>query len=200
MAEEKSEEKCEASFRVRYWAAAGRAAPIRLALTLGGIAFEDVFVEYAEHKVSKESGARKWSGLPELAILSDDGKEELIIGQSHAQLRYVARLTGLYPPNPLGASLVDEILDSVTDTHQCLGYKGEKDKAKQKTMREAQIAKDGTLLYWLNKFILRLQENEKKGNNNGYIVGDSLTIADLRLCTGLETIISGFYDHIPKDY
>jgi Cu-Zn family superoxide dismutase len=200
MAEAKSEEKCQASFRVKYWAGTGRAHPLRLALTLGGLAFEDEFVDGAEHKAAKISGTRRWSGLPELVVLDDDGKESTVIGQSLAQTRYVAKLTGLYPSNILQAAFVDEILDSYGDAMQVLSFKGEKDKAKQKTMRQAVIAKDGALSYWLNKFISRLQENEKRGHSNGFIVGDSLTIADLKLATGLSTLTSGFWDHIPKDY
>ena len=34
--------------------------------------------------------------------------------------------------------------------------------------------------YWLNKFLLRIEENAKRGNKNGLFVGDSLTIADLK--------------------
>jgi len=37
------------------------------------------------------------------------------------------------------------------------------------------------LVYWLNKFELRLEENEKRGNKNGLFVGDTITIADLKL-------------------
>eukprot|EP01083_Nonionella_stella_P251408 867448_1 len=112
--ESKTEEKCQASFRVRYFAFTGRAAPLRLALTLGGVAFEDEFVERAEHKSAKESGTRRWSGLPELVIYDNNGKELTTIGQSLAQLRYVGKLTGLYPSDALAAAYVDEILDSVT--------------------------------------------------------------------------------------
>eukprot|EP01083_Nonionella_stella_P251409 867449_1 len=197
--ESKTEEKCQASFRVRYFAFTGRAAPLRLALTLGGVAFEDEFVERAEHKSAKESGTRRWSGLPELVIYDNNGKELTTIGQSLAQLRYVGKLTGLYPSDALAAAYVDEILDSVTDTSATLSYKGEKDKSKQKAIREAAISKDGLLTYWLNKLQLRLEENEKRGNNNGYIVGNVLTIADIHVYCNLTVLISGFWDHIPKD-
>ena len=39
----------------------------------------------------------------------------------------------------------------------------------------------------LTKFkIHRLEENEKRGSKNGYMVGDKLTIADLKAYYGLE--------------
>eukprot|EP01083_Nonionella_stella_P088277 245908_1 len=200
MAEQKTEEKCEASFKVRYFGASGAAAPIRLALTLGGLAFIDEFVTGDEQKAAKESGTRRWSGLPELVVLGNDGKEITIIGQSKAQMRFVSKLTGLYPTKALDGAFVDEVLDSIVDAMTVLRYGGEKDKDKQKIMREAAIAKDGPLSYWLNKFVLRLEENKKRGNKNGYIVGDSLTIADIALTGALAGLISGFWDYVPKDY
>ena len=38
-----------------------------------------------------------------------------------------------------------------------------------------------TLPYWFGKFENRLEENEKRGNKNGYIVNDKLTVGDLKL-------------------
>eukprot|EP01084_Bolivina_argentea_P238222 400223_1 len=197
MAEEKSQ--ATAAVRVRYWGSAGRAHPIRLALVLGGIAFEDEFIEGAEHKATKAAGGRRWSGLPELVIYDAEGKEVTTIGQSYAMLRYVGTITGIYPSNALQRAFVDELLDSLNDAKKSLMFNGEKDKEKQKAMREAIIAKDGALTYWLNKFVLRLEENEKRGNTNGFIVGNSVTIADLALASSFETLVSGFWDHIPKD-
>merc|ERR1712130_575417 len=56
----------------------------------------------------------------------------------------------------------------------------------------AAMAKDGALTYLLNKMVLRL-------NKNGYFVGDSLTIADLAVLGSCSSLISGYFDHIPKD-
>ena len=95
---------------------------------------------------------------------------------------------------------MDEILDSLEDAGQSLSFKGEKDKDKQKVIREAAIAKDGALYYWLVKFSNRLEENEKRGHKNGFVVGDALTVADLALSGSLATFVSGYFDHIPKDY
>ena len=43
------------------------------------------------------------------------------------------------------------------------------------------MAKAGKLTYWLNKFEQRLRENKERGNEDGYVVGDQLTVADLKL-------------------
>lgn len=196
MAEQKEEKP---SFRLSYFPAPGRAGPIRLALAVGGFAFEDVFVTFQEHGKAKAEGKRRWGGLPELTIFDKDGKEVQTIGQSCAQLRYIGRLAGIYGANAFEQALIDEFMDAVTDAGATLGYKGETDKEKQKAMRLALIADDGALTAFLKKFALRMEENEKRGNKNGFIVGDTLSIADLFLFGAMGSWISGYYDHIPKD-
>ena len=47
-------------------------------------------------------------------------------------------------------------------------------------------------IYW--KYIRRLQENAKRGNKNGYFVGDKLTVADLKVYYGFA-FVAGL-DHI----
>merc|ERR1719192_773164 len=43
----------------------------------------------------------------------------------------------------------------------------------------AAFMKEG-FAYWAGKFEARLEENEKRGNKNGFFVGDAITIADLK--------------------
>ena len=86
MAEQKEN---QSSFRVIYYAFTGRAEPIRLAAALGGIAFEDEFINDAQQKKTKAEGKRRWSGLPELVIYDKDGKVLTNIAQSNTCLRYV---------------------------------------------------------------------------------------------------------------
>merc|ERR1712130_498925 len=52
------------------------------------------------------------------------------------------------------------------------------------------------------KFELRLEENEKRGNKNGFFVGDTITIADLKFVPtfGLLDRIPGATDKVKKDY
>ena len=56
------------------------------------------------------------------------------------------------------------------------------------------------LPYWLNRFELRLKENEDQGFTKGYFVGNSLTIADLKVVSLLVGIPAGRLDGIPKNY
>ena len=70
-----------------------------------------------------------------------------------------------------------------------------------KEQRAELISKDGKLTYWLNKFENRLSENTKRGNENGYVVGDKITIADLKLFELFHSLwlIFESYEDIPKD-
>eukprot|EP00486_Rosalina_sp_Unknown_P000054 CAMPEP_0201564758 /NCGR_PEP_ID=MMETSP0190_2-20130828/3303_1 /ASSEMBLY_ACC=CAM_ASM_000263 /TAXON_ID=37353 /ORGANISM="Rosalina sp." /LENGTH=61 /DNA_ID=CAMNT_0047981357 /DNA_START=74 /DNA_END=256 /DNA_ORIENTATION=- len=61
MAEQKENQP---SFRCIYYAFTGRAEPIRLAAALGGIAFEDEFINQQQQAKTKAEGGRRWSGPP----------------------------------------------------------------------------------------------------------------------------------------
>ena len=95
---------------------------------------------------------------------------------------FLGKQVGLYPDNAVLAALADEVLDSVEDLSTAalkiaLGAKDAEDKKAQAT----EFCKEGgTMRYWLDKFVLRIEENAKRGNKNGLFVGDSLTIADLK--------------------
>ena len=85
------------SFAVIYATYVGRAGPIRYAAAIGGIAFEDRFTTFEQHKKDKEEGKRRWAGLPEIVVIDKDGKDLVTIGQSNACLRYVGMLWNYYP-------------------------------------------------------------------------------------------------------
>ena len=85
----------------------GRGEPARIALSIGGIAFEDDRVAFADWEGRKE--ATPFGGLP---VLEVDGK---IVSQSNAINRYVGRLVNLYPSDPWQAALCDEAMDAVED-------------------------------------------------------------------------------------
>ena len=89
MAEQKENQP---SFRVIYYAFTGRAEPIRLAAALGGIAFEDEYINSDQQKKDKAEGKRRWSGPPELVVYDKDGKVLTNIAQSNTCLRYVGML------------------------------------------------------------------------------------------------------------
>ena len=98
---------------------------------------------------------------------------------------YIGKQAGLYPENALLVALVDEVIDSVEDISGPaldIAHASKEDKPRQAT----EFCKEGgTLRYWLDKFVARIDENAKRGNKNGLFVGDTLTIADLKF-TQLE--------------
>merc|ERR1712228_667877 len=152
----------------------------------GGISFEDEFYSYTKHGTEKAAGKRRWSGLPEIDILDRNGNVIGSMGQSNAILRYVGSLTGLYPKNnAINCILMDEIMDSVEDLANLWVppyLKKEKDERKQ---GQDELMKPDKVPYWFQKFNQRVIENEKRGNDNGFVVADALSIADLKLYYGM---------------
>ena len=103
----------------------GRAEPVRLALHLGGVAFEDhrfTFPEFAAFRTTTPFGQ-----VPTLHV---DG---LQVTQSDAILRYAGKLAGLYPTDPLQALLCDEVAYVVEEASVRIGptfrMSGEEQKA-----------------------------------------------------------------------
>eukprot|EP01091_Cochliopodium_minus_P018090 TRINITY_DN7253_c0_g1_i2.p1 TRINITY_DN7253_c0_g1~~TRINITY_DN7253_c0_g1_i2.p1 ORF type:complete len:120 (-),score=32.98 TRINITY_DN7253_c0_g1_i2:629-988(-) len=94
--------------KLTYFNSPGRAEGIRIALFMGGVEFED-------ERISKEEFVNRKQSLPYLAVpvlTLEDGE---VIAQSKAILRYVGRLTKLYPEDIKQAMLVDEIIDGLID-------------------------------------------------------------------------------------
>ena len=93
--------------KLTYFDFGGRAEPARLALSIGGIEFEDCRLSFDEWANFKEQ--TPFHAIP---ILEHDGK---ILTQSNTINRYVGKLTNLYPADPWQAALCDEVMDAVED-------------------------------------------------------------------------------------
>ena len=91
----------------------GRGEPARLALFIGGIAFED-------DRVKPADWARRKSETPfgALPVLEVDGQT---VAQSNAINRYVGKLADLYPSDPWQAALCDETMEAVEDIATKIG-------------------------------------------------------------------------------
>ena len=77
------------SFRVKYFPAFGRGAALRATAAVAGVSFEDEFYSFEEQKQEKGEGKRRFSGLPEITLYDEDGKDAGSLGQSNAILRYL---------------------------------------------------------------------------------------------------------------
>ncbi|CAN0093395.1 unnamed protein product, partial [Hapterophycus canaliculatus] len=102
----------------------GLGEPIRLALAQSGVEWED-------NRISKDEWPALKSALPfgQLPILEVDG---VVIPQSSAQLRYVGKIGGFYPTDPIQAAFCDAAADAVEDiTDSMRGALYEKDPEKK---------------------------------------------------------------------
>jgi len=193
MAEEKKEESV--SFTIEYWGMGGRGAPLRAAAFLGGLSYKDKFVTGSQHKEVKKAGNRRWSGIPEMTLHDKDGNDVAVIGQSNVCLKLIGSMAGMYPKDMVQQALVDEILASTEDTMVILSPSFRVSEDQKKAMR-LEMMKPDKLPYWMQKFDNRFTENEKRGNKNGFVVGDSMTVADLKLYFSVHFLCGGAVDHI----
>lgn len=163
----------------------GRAETTRLAFTLGGIDFEDRRVPFSEWPKVREEAP--FNACPFLEF------EDRIVGQSNAIARYVGRLVGLYPEDPLQALLCDELLDAVEEMWMRIGPTMMiKDPEELKKAREEMA--NGPYTRFLQQFEQRL---ERAGGE--YFCDGRLTLADLQVLTICRALCSGNFDHIPVD-
>jgi prostaglandin-H2 D-isomerase / glutathione transferase len=162
----------------------GRGEPARLALHIGGIAFED-------HRIAGKDWPVLRDQTPFLAIptLEVDG---FVVSQSNSINRYVGKLTGLYPNDDLQAFLCDEAMEAVEDISTRIGQTiGLPEDAKKKAREELAA---GHLRRYLEQFQARL-----KAAGGEYFADRRLTVADLKVAMLIRWLRSGVLDHIPKD-
>jgi len=162
----------------------GRGEPARLALHIGGIAFED-------HRIS----GKDWPGfrdmMPFLGMptLEVDGK---VVSQSNSINRYVGKLAGLYPKDDWQALLCDEVMDAAEDISTRIAHTIDLAEDAKKKAREELVA--GPITRYLEQFQARL-----KAARGEYFADQRLTVADLKIFMWVRWLRAGVLDHIPKD-
>lgn len=164
---------------------AGRAEAIRIAFHAADIPFEDVRISFQEFGAMR--GGTPFTCVPVLEI---DGAP---VTQSNALGRYVGKLAGLYPEDPLQALYCDETLGALEDvTNQIVhtfGLEGE-------ALREARTKLvDG----WLGVYLRGLGKLLTRGGGE-YFADHRLTVADLRTFVQIRGLRSGVLDHVPTDF
>ena len=113
----------------RYFDIKGLGEPIRLALEIGGIKYEDIRVKFSEWPEMKPS--TPYGSLP---LLEVGGK---VYAQSEPILRFIGKKAGLYPADDLLALKVDEMMAATHDAIVAVSASvREKDEAKKAEMRK----------------------------------------------------------------
>jgi glutathione S-transferase len=162
----------------------GRAEPVRLALHIGGVAFEDhrfTFPEFAEFRKSTPFGQ-----VPTLHV---DGTQ---FTQSDALLRYAGKLAGLYPTDPLQALHCDEVTYVVEEAGAKLGPTFRMSGEEQKAARLALV--HGSMPVYLGWLQQRL-----RAQGGEFFADSRLTVADLKVFIDVRALNSGRFDHVPTD-
>ena len=162
----------------------GRAEAARLALHIGGIAFEDkrfAFADFAE--------VRKTTPLNQVPTLHVDGVQ---VTQSDAITRYAGKLSGLYPTDAFQALLCDEVMDAVEDANVKIGTTFGLTGDALKEARTALV--NGPLPLYLGWL-----QNQLLAHGGDYFADKRLTIADLKVFVFVRGLNSGRMDHVPTD-
>jgi len=163
----------------------GRGEAIRLAFHLGNIDFEDDRFVFSEFPTRRKS-----TPLGQVPVMELSGKT---ITQSNAILRYVGKLTNLYPSDELEALYCDEIMDAAEDlTDKFVATFGmEGDELKEAREKIVQ----GPLTRYVQFFESKLQTQ-----GGEFFADHRLTIADLKVAVLMNWLMSGTLDHIPADH
>lgn len=162
----------------------GAGEPTRNAFRYANIPFEDVRVKYGDWPAIKASDKCLYGQMPLLEI---DGKP---FAQSMAILRYVGKVTGLYPTDPVEALRVDELLDAVIDLRTKISPTYSLPEPERIAARQI-LAED-----FIKPHLMKIECRISLPSFAGYAVGDELTIADLALANEIEGYRSGRLDGI----
>lgn len=162
----------------------GRGEALRIAFHAAGIEFED-------HRISFQEFGQVRSGIRfnAVPVLEVDGAQ---ITQTDALCRYIGRMAGLYPSDPLQALYCDEVTGALEDlTHytvQTFGLEG-----------EALVAAREKLVQGRMTVFLKGLQNLLERGGGEYFADGQMTIADLRAFVQTRALISGNLEHVPTD-
>lgn len=162
----------------------GRAEPIRIALSIGGIEFEDRRLSFTEF-----SEMRAGTPLNAVPTVEIDG---VVYTQCNAMTRYFGKLAGLYPADPWQAFLCDEVLEIIEDAAHALGptlrLQGDELKAARKALADGMYTR-----------CLRTLDKRLEAAGGEYFADRRFTVADIKVYVWIKRLRSGGLDHMPSD-
>mmetsp|Transcript_7780 Transcript_7780/g.12880 ORF Transcript_7780/g.12880 Transcript_7780/m.12880 type:complete len:239 (+) Transcript_7780:144-860(+) len=188
-----------------YFGLAGRAEPIRLAAVVGKLPFYNKAINFKDFGAMQQDKDRLPLGqLPLLEIEDERIGHKTIIPQTDAILRYVGKRTGLYPDDPLEALQVDSIMDTIKalEAPMEVTFMGPVKSliADKEWEKDEKLAMRKRILEVAIPKYLGFLERKLTENGTGWLVGTSITIADLRLYFPCQVMIgNGILDGIPPE-
>lgn len=112
------------------------------------------------------------------------------LGQSDAMLRYVGKLGGLYPSDPLEALRVDEVVDTMSATIlAAFSYWGPDQGMLQKA-RDAFVERD------IPRYLGTVDGRIKASKKGPFFLGPQVSIADLKITQVFTMLTIGCLEHI----
>lgn len=175
------------TLRLTYFDSPGRAEPVRIALFLANVPFEDHRIKFPEFMEQKAAGAYPLGSVP---VLEVDGFK---MTQTAAMLRYAARLgaTNLYPSDPFLGYVVDSAIDTFNDTVSSALTPSmfERDPEKKLAMRKAFA--EGPMARGCGYV-----ESLLAKTGGPFVAGGELSIADLVVGETVRQYASGRLDGI----
>jgi len=178
-------------FTLLYFGLEGRAGPIRNMCAIGNVQYKDQVVSWDDWP--KVKATLPYGQVP--AIRAGD----LTINQSSDILRFVSKLAGLYPKDPLEALQVDSLVSNINQTFdstigKTIHSKQDKEELTKQRM-EFLSKKDGKLGMFLARMDLQIGVG-----TSGYLFEFGLTAADTLLFQIVCHLSMGILDGIPKTY
>uniref|UniRef100_A0A9J2P7J0 glutathione transferase n=1 Tax=Ascaris lumbricoides TaxID=6252 RepID=A0A9J2P7J0_ASCLU len=175
-------------YKLIYFDVQMRAEPARMMFKLAGVPFEDV-------RISKQEWPQLKPTMPfgQVPVLEFDGHK---LGQSFAINRFLARKFGFAGKDPLEQAYVDSIADGFKDFFEATG----KTVLKVGTgeIQDKEAAYNETISPAREKFLPALRKFLKVSNSE-YVVGNSLTWADLLISNYFATC-QGMFPHFLDGY
>ena len=184
------------SLELVYFDIPGKAEAIRLACIYAGIPFKDTRLTRDEFLAMKTSGELPYGQVPLLIV---DGKFK--IAQSAAIIRYIGKISCLYPSDPVEAAMVDSLIDQEIDMFSGLSVSRYRERFGFECLSDETVA---TVRKALNDEVLprHLLFFEKMLTNSttGWVANTSgPTIADFVLVPRMQWLESGANDGISSD-
>jgi len=173
--------------KLMYFGIPALGEPLRMLLEMGGFKWEDQRVNFKDWNGGLKA-TTKYGQMPVLTL--DDNKG--VIAQSKTIARFLAKQVKvdgkpLYPEDPVEAAKVDELLDFYSDIHgKIVKTFSIKDQKEKEAARQSLLSPGGEMAS-----MMAIVEKNCEGD---YVIGNSMTLADIWVAWYFAFLASGFWD------